>query len=295
MDMGALKLKNPVQVILIVSLKEMLQDTLKEEELSQLRRSFEIIGDIVIVDIPDELMHVKDEIVDAILKKHKHVKTILRKVGEVEGEYRVATYEIIHGHETETIVKEHGCRFLVDPTKVYYSVKLSGERERVTNLVEEGERVLVMFAGVGPYAIIAARNRNPSQVVGVEANAKAVEYFKRNIELNKVEDKVEAYEGDVRDVVPLLGGEFDRILMPSPNTAEMFVDVVGDEIKEGGFIHYYTFGGEEEEEQGILNQRVKELFKENGMLVEIENVRRCGHFAPYVHRYVLDLKVVALQ
>lgn len=273
----------------------MLQDTLKEEELSKLRRSFEIIGDIVIVDIPDELMHVKDEIVDAILKKHKHVKTILRKVGEVEGEYRVATYEVIYGHETETMVKEHGCRFLVDPTKVYYSVKLSGERERVTSLIKEEERVLVMFAGVGPYAIIAARNRSPSQMVGVEANSKAVEYFKRNIELNKVGDKVEAYGGDVRDVVPLLEGKFDRILMPSPNTAEMFVDIVRNKIREGGFIHYYTFGGEEEEEQGTLNQRVRDLFKENGMVVEIENVRRCGHFAPYVHRYVLDLKVTAFQ
>lgn len=273
----------------------MLQDTLKEEELSKLRRSFEIIGDIVIVDIPDELMHVKSEIVEAILKKHKHVKTILRKVGEVEGEYRVASYEVIYGHETETIVKEHYCRFLVDPTKVYYSVKLSGERERVTSLVEEGERVLVMFAGVGPYAIITARNRNSSQVVGVEANAKGVEYFKRNIELNKVEDKVKAYEGDVRDVVPQLEGKFDRILMPSPNTAEMFVDVIHDKIKEGGFIHYYTFGSEEDEKQGTLNQRVKNLFRENGMQVEIENLRRCGHFAPYVHRYVLDLRVIALQ
>lgn len=273
----------------------MLQGTLKEEELSKLRRSFEIIGDIVIVDIPDELMHVKDEIINAILKKHKHVKTILRKVGEVEGEYRVASYEIIYGHETETMVKEHGCRFLVDPTKVYYSVKLSGERERVTSLIEEGERVLVMFAGVGPYAIIAARNRSPLQVVGVEANYKAVEYFKRNIELNKVEDKVTAYGGDVREVVPLLDGKFDRILMPSPNTAEKFVDIVYGKIKEGGYIHYYTFGGEEEEEQGTLQRITKGLFKENGMLVEIENLRRCGHFAPYVHRYVLDLRVTTVH
>lgn len=294
MWIGGIKIKKPVQFILIVSLKEMLQDTLKEEELSKLRRSFEIIGDIVIVDIPDELMHVKDEIVEAILQKHKHVKTILRKVGEVEGKYRVASYEILYGDETETIVKEHGCRFLVDPTKVYYSVKLSGERERVTSLVEDGERVLVMFAGVGPYAIIAARNQNPLEVVGVEANSKAVEYFKRNIELNKVEDKVKAYEWDVRDAVPMLEGKFDRILMPSPNTAEMFVDVVGNKIREGGFIHYYTFGGEEEE-QGTLNQKVKDLFKENGMVVEVEKIRRCGHFAPYVHRYVLDLRVTTLQ
>jgi len=277
-----------------MSLKEMLKGKVSDEELSKLRRSFEIIGDVVIIDIPDEIIHLKDLIIEAILKKHKHVKTILRKVGEVGGIYRVAKYEVIYGGETETIVKEHGCRFLVDPTKVYYSVKLSGERERITKLVKPGERVLVMFAGVGPYAIVIAKHAKPSEVVGVEINPKAVEYFRENVKLNKVEDIVKVYEGDVREIVPRLEGKFDRILMPSPHTAEEFVDVVAGKIKEGGYIHYYTFAGEEEEDE-ILPNRVKELFMANGVEVEVEKVRSCGNFAPYVNRYVLDLKVLRVN
>jgi len=278
----------------MMSLKEMLKGKVSDEELSKLRRSFEIIGDVVIIDIPDEIIHLKDLIIEAILKKHKHVKTILRKVGEVGGIYRVAKYEVIYGGETETIVKEHGCRFLVDPTKVYYSVKLSGERERITKLVKPGERVLVMFAGVGPYAIVIAKHAKPSEVVGVEINPKAVEYFRENVKLNKVEDIVKVYEGDVREIVPRLEGKFDRILMPSPHTAEEFVDVVAGKIKEGGYIHYYTFAGEEEEDE-ILPNRVKELFMANGVEVEVEKVRSCGNFAPYVNRYVLDLKVLRVN
>ncbi len=277
-----------------MSLKEMLKDKVSKEELSKLRRSFEIIGDVVIIDIPDEIIHLKDLIIEAILKKHKHVKTVLRKVGEVGGIYRVAKYEVLYGGETETIVKEHGCRFLVDPTKVYYSVKLSGERERITKLVKPGERVLVMFAGVGPYAIIIAKHAKPSEVIGVEINPKAVEYFRENVKLNKVEDIVKVYEGDVREIVPKLEGKFDRILMPSPHTAEEFVDVVAGKIKEGGYIHYYTFAGEEEEDE-ILPNRVKELFMANGVEVEVEKVRSCGNFAPYVNRYVLDLKVLRVN
>jgi tRNA (guanine37-N1)-methyltransferase len=275
-----------------VSLKKLLEEKLTAEELTKLRRSFEIIGDIVIVDIPDEILHAKGDIIEAILRKHKHVKTILKKKGEVSGDFRIANYEIIYGNETETIVKEHGCRFIVDPTKVYYSVKLAGERERLARLVTEGEEVLVMFSGVGPYPIVIARLSKPYEVIGIELNPIAVEYFKKNIRLNKVEDKVSVVEGDVRDVLPEIEKEFDRILMPAPNTAESFVELLPGKIKRGGYIHYYTFAGEEEEESGALKKRTIRLFKKNGIDIKVVNIRRCGHFAPYVHRYVIDLRVI---
>ncbi len=269
----------------------MLKGIASDEELNKIRRSFEIIGDVVIIDIPDEVIHLKDEIIKAILKKHKRVKTILRKVGEVNGVFRIAKYEIIYGNETETIVKEYGCRFFVDPTKVYYSVKLSGERERIARLVKEGERVLVMFAGVGPYAIVIAKLAKPSEVIGIELNPKAAEYFRENVRLNKVENKVKVYEGDVRRLLPSIEGKFDRVLMPSPHIAENFIFTLKNKIKKGGVIHYYTFAGKEEED-GILPRKVAGLFKEHGLEVEVENVRACGNYAPYVYRYVLDLKSV---
>ncbi|MFN3384599.1 MAG: class I SAM-dependent methyltransferase, partial [Archaeoglobaceae archaeon] len=173
-----------------MSLKEALKDKLREEELKILRRSFEIVGNVAIIEIPDELMHRSDLIVSAILSRHKNVKTVLRKVGEVSGAFRVAKYEKLHGEETETIAKEYGCRFLVDPTKAYFSSKLSTERERIAKLVKDGERVLVMFAGVGPYAIVIAKLSKPREVVGVELNSVAVDYFRKNIKLNKVTNVV---------------------------------------------------------------------------------------------------------
>ena len=273
-----------------MSIREYLKGKVDEDVLKKVTRSFEIIGDVVVINLPDEVMQVKDLIVKAILSRHKRVKTILRKVGEVEGIYRVAKYEVIYGGETETVVKEHGCRLLVDPTKVYYSVKLSGERERIARMVKPGERVLVMFAGVGPYAIVIARLSRPKEVIGVEINPKAVEYFRKNLKMNKVEGVVKVYEGDVRDVVPKLKGKFDRILMPAPYSAEDYVYLLRDKVKAGTFVHYYTFAGEEEEDE-ILPARVKELFKRHGMSVEIKKVKACGSFAPRVYRYVLDLEI----
>lgn len=265
----------------------MLKGKLSEEELKILRRSFEIIGDIVILEIPEELISKKELIVDAILKKHKHVKTILRKVGEVEGIYRVAKYEKIYGGSTETIAKEYGCRFLVDPTMVYYSSKLSTERERIARLVKEAERILVMFAGVGPYAIVISKLARPKEVIGVELNKIAVEYFRRNIELNKVLN-VKVIEGDVAEVVPKLEGRFDRVLMPAPYSAEKFVGLIREKVKIGGFVHYYTF--ESENFEGELAKKVEEIFLKNGIVAKAKFMRKCGNFAPYVNRYVVDLE-----
>lgn len=273
-----------------MSLKEDLREKLSEEELRILRRSFEIIGSVAIVEIPDELMRKSNLIVSAILARHKNVKTLLRKVGEVNGVFRVARYEKLYGEETETIAKEHGCRFLVDPTKVYFSSKLSTERERIAKLVKEGERVLVMFAGVGPYAIVIAKLAKPKEVIGVELNNIAVEYFRRNIKLNRVTNVV-AIEGDVLEIVPKLEGKFDRILMPAPYSAQNFVHVIKGKVVEGGFVHYYTFESENREVE--LPRKVEETFLKNGMIVQTRFMRKCGSFAPYVNRYVLDLEFIA--
>lgn len=271
----------------------MLEGKINDKEVKLVRRSFEIIGDVVIIEIPDEIMHLKDVIVEAILKKHKHVKTILRKTGEVEGVFRIAKYEVVYGKETETIAKEYGCRFFVDPTKVYYSVKLSGERERIARQVKDGEKVLVMFAGVGPYPIVIAKLASPKIVIGIELNPKAVEYFRKNVELNKVSDVVKVYEGDVKEILPKIDEKFDRILMPAPYSAEEFVYLVKNKIKVGGAIHYYTFASQNEEKG--LPDKVREIFNENKIEVEVLKVKECGSFAPYVNRYVVDLKVISLK
>lgn len=270
-----------------MSLKEDLREKMSEEELKMLRRSFEIIGDIAIVEIPEELVSKKEIIVQAILQRHRHLKTILRKVGEVNGIYRVAKYEIVYGGKTETIAREHGCRFLVDPTRVYYSSKLATERARIAGLVKEGERVLVMFAGVGPYAIVIAKLAKPSEVIGIELNSAAVEYFRKNVKLNKAEN-VRIYEGDVNEIVPRLEGEFDRILMPAPYSAENFVHLLRGKVRKGGFVHYYTFESENFEE--LLAKKVEGIFLKNGIIAKAVFMRRCGSFAPYVNRYVVDLQ-----
>jgi tRNA (guanine37-N1)-methyltransferase len=216
--------------------------------------SFEIIGDIAVIN--DLAGRDSEESVRAIEDNHPFVETVLLKEEGLSGEFRVGEYRKLQGDKTETVHTEHGCLFKVDPTRVYYSERYSTERERVVAQIEDGEDVLVMFAGVGPFAIMAARNANPGRVVAVEKNPDAYEYLEENIEMNDVEETVEAYEGDVDDIVPDLG-EFDRIIMPLPGSADEYLELASQHLRENGTVYYYRFV--EDNPREFIREELEEL------------------------------------
>ena len=248
--------------------------------------SYELVGDIAVIN---ELVGAsKQDAVEGILAHHPRVETILLKKEGLKGEFRVGDYEKLHGGETETVHKEFGCRFKVDPTKVYFSERYGTERDRVVSQIQEGEKVLVMFAGVGPFAIMAARKQKPEKVVAVEKNPEAAKYLRQNVELNNVEDIVEVHEGDVEDVLPDLG-KFDRIIMPLPGMADEFLDLAIDKAEEDAVIHYYRFLGDEKWEN-VLAEVDKSLM-ERSREYSILQKTVCGNKSPGVERICLDVRI----
>lgn len=248
--------------------------------------SYELIGEIAVIN---ELVDIgKEEAVEGILAHHPRVKTVLRKKGGLEGEFRVGNYEKLYGKETETFHKEFGCRFKVDPTKTYFSERYGTERNRVISRIENAEKVLVMFAGVGPFAIMAAKNRNPEKVVAIEKNPEAFKYLKENIELNDVENTVEAYEGDVEEIIPELG-KFDRVIMPLPESADKYLELAMKHTADEGIIHYYRFI--EDQNWETVEKEVSETAEKIGAKAEITGRTVCGDRGPSVQRVCLDVRI----
>lgn len=248
--------------------------------------SYEVIGHIAVIN---DLAGVNEnEAVDGIRNHHPGLKTILLKEEGLTGEFRVGDYRKLYGEDTETVHKEHGCRYKVDPTKAYFSERFATERERVISQIEDGKKVLVMFAGVGPFAIMAARNAKPEKVVAVEKNPEAAEYLEENIELNKVEEKVEGFQGDVAEIVPELG-KFDRIIMPLPESASDFLNIAFEHTEYNGVIHYYRFL-EDENWQPLLDE-VEKAAGETGREYEIIGKTICGQRAPNIDRVCFDIEV----
>lgn len=259
----------------------------EKEEPEYETPSYEVIGDIAVIN---DLVDIeKNEAVDGILHHQPSIKTILLKEEGLSGEFRVGDYQKLYGEETETIHKEHGCRYKVDPTKMYFSERFATERERVISKIENGENVLVMFAGVGPFAIMAARNANPEKVVAIEKNPEGASFLKDNIELNKVEDVVEGFEGDVKDVLSDLEMKFDRVIMPLPGSANKFLSLAMNQTKKDGIIHYYRFL--EDKSWSRIENEIESTAKSVGREFEINNRTICGQRAANIDRVCLDLEI----
>jgi tRNA (guanine37-N1)-methyltransferase len=263
------------------SLKDALKGRLSSTELDLLQSSYNIIGDIAVLELDDSLLGKKNLIGQTLLRTFSNVKVAAVKTMQVSGEYRVPGIEVVAGeNRTETIHKEHGCVYKLDVARAYFSPRLGHERMRVASQIKNTERVLVMFAGVGPYAILAAR-KTKAEVTAIELNPTAVEYMRWNVHRNKVE--VDVLEGDARQILPTVG-RFDRIIMPLPKQADTFLDVTLPALKENGIIHYYTFAHDSLEAQGHLAKAMAGL----GKRMRILDVAECGSYSPCLSRYCVD-------
>lgn len=225
------------------SLGEEMQGRLTKSEMGALVKSFDIVGDIAVLDIPPALEAKQGAIAAAILKNHRNVKVVAKKIAGTGGEFRIRPVQVIAGeHRTATVCREAGCEFELDLNEVYFSTRLETERTRICRLVKKGEQVLVPFAGVGPFAIRIAKKVPSAKVMGIDLNHRGLEYFWRNIERNGTRNAI-AMKGDAASVLP---GEFrgwaDRLVMPHPTEAEKFLPHVIPCIKRGGMLHYYAFG-----------------------------------------------------
>jgi tRNA (guanine37-N1)-methyltransferase len=268
------------------SLKESLAGKLSAEELEKLPKAYDLIGDIAIVEIPDVLAGKKKEIGEALLSTFKNIKVVANKKTSVGTEYRTRGVEVIAGEKrTETLHREAGCVYKLDVTTSYFSPRLGTERMRVAKQIKDGERVLVMFAGIGPYAILIAKSAKPKEVYAVELNPSAVEYMKENIKRNKV--NVSALLGDA-GVEAGKHGLFDRIIMPLPKDAGNFLDKALPALKKGGVINYYTFKAATED----ASQEVKDICSKLGYKIEVIDSVECGTYSPQLSRMCVDFRVL---
>ncbi len=275
------------------NLREALKGQLSDEELKQLGRAFDVIGNIAVVKLPDGLLPKKHLIGEALMQVHRHVRTVLRQTSAVRGEFRTRELELIAGEpETETTYHESGCSFKVDLAKVYFSPRLAHERLRIAQLVKPGETVTNLFAGAGCYSVVIAKHGQASRVYSIDKNPAAFDYMQENIRINKVGDRVVPILGDAREVIESrLKGKADRVLMPLPELAREFFDVALLALKpEGGVVHFYDFGEELELFAPSL-KFARAAAAAKGRKVELLESRAIRSYATRVYHVVLDLKI----
>ncbi|CAJ1928107.1 unnamed protein product [Sphenostylis stenocarpa] len=162
-------------------------------------------GQIAHLNLHDELLPYKDVIAK---KNYPRIKTIVNKVGTITNEFRVPEFEILAGeHNMITEVKQYGAIFRLDYSLVYWNSRLEHEHKRLVSMFQAGEIICDMFAGVGPFAIPAAQKG--CIVYANDLNPGSIHYLRINAKINKVDDRIYAYNMDAR--------KFMSQLMEVPN------------------------------------------------------------------------------
>lgn len=266
------------------SLKEYLQGTISLDKIAELKKSFDVIGNVVILEIPNGLEGEKKMIADAALIFTKR-KSVYRKKSEIKGVTRTRELEHLAGDDSsETIHQEFGSKFKLDVRKVYFSPRLATERKRIVDQVQDGEIIIDMFTGVGPFAVTIARKREV-EIYAIDINPEAISYLKDNIKLNTVDERIKPILGDVNEILDHLNVLADRIIMNLPGRAYEFLPLAMEHLKPGGVLHYYQFSSDFDEPV----RRIKTAARLRR--VEILDKRRVKSRSPGVWHVGIDAKI----
>lgn len=271
----------------IMNLKEVLKTKLSQEKLDQLVSSYDVVGDIAIVRIPESLILEESEIAQAILSLNKRVKVVVKKAGYHTGAFRQIPVTIIGGEQRkETLCKENGVLLKLHVEEVYYSVRQAFERKRIAELVHAGEEVLVMFSGVAPFPLVIAKNSEAAHITGVEMNPIAHQYGCANLQLNRKLTNISLINGDVHEVLVGFNNVFDRVIMPLPKVGILFVAKALSVLKKGGYLHLYTM----QDKQSIVGfiDELRKICAESDREIFSEKATICGHCSPRIYRWCVD-------
>ncbi|KAN0022569.1 hypothetical protein ACTFIU_004767 [Dictyostelium citrinum] len=193
--------------------------------------SFERIGHIIHVNLKDEQLPYKYIIGQAILDKNIQVKTVLNKVGEIDTVFRTFKIEILAGEpDLVAEIKENECIFRFNFEEVYWNSRLQYEHMELVNTFKKEDIICDMFAGVGPFALPAAKIKK-CKVYANDLNPSSVKYMRENAKNNHLESKVEISNLDARDFVKSLVDKsipFTQVIMNLPSTSIEFLDVFRD-------------------------------------------------------------------
>ncbi|WP_410509582.1 class I SAM-dependent methyltransferase family protein [Methanosarcina hadiensis] len=269
------------------SLKEYLKCSLSETELARLPSGWHVLGDIIIVSIPDALDGKKLLIAEALLSMYPKCRSVVRDFG-IEGQFRQPKRELLLGNETETIHKEHGCFFKQDVTKVMYSKGNLGERKRMSRL-GKGEVVVDMFAGIGYFSIPMAVHAGPKKIISIEINPESFAYLKENIRLNHVEDIITPIMGDCSQFAPV--DEADRVIMGYVGTTHHYLEPAMRALKNSGGILHYHETVPEYLAKTRPEERIRKAAEALGKKVEVLETRRIKKYSPGVLHVVIDASI----
>ena len=176
--------------------------------------------------------------------------------GEIIGEKRESTVEMLLGEKDWVVRKENGIKYGYHLTKCMFSSGNINERRRMGEVVSEGEVVIDLFCGIGYYTLPILVNSDVKHVYSCEWNDYAIKALKFNLKNNNVERKCTIIEGDNRITTRELRDVADRVLLGLLPTAEKSYHIALNCLKEnGGILHIHGLSPSDNHEELVIKTK----------------------------------------
>ena len=206
----------------------------------------EFVGDIILIKLDDIQRQYGGAIGEALLRQHSRTRAIFEDLGVV-GTFRVRNLSLLavrDGHEptTRTQILENGHNLWTDPSTVYYSSRLSHEREGTlacaVKLREELGRPLSIcdpYAGVGPSLMpLISEPELVGELFAGDLNPAAVELLQENI--NHPTATIECTDARLLKNRSEMRDNFDLLLVNIPHDTLNHLPALLPLVRDNGII-----------------------------------------------------------
>ena len=212
--------------------------------------------------------------------------------GEIIGEKRESTVEMLVGEDDWVIRKESGIKYGYHIKQCMFSSGNINERRRMGEVVSENEVVVDLFCGIGYYTIPILVKNNVKHVYSCEWNINSINALKYNLENNNVEKKCTIIEGDNRETTDNLENIADRVLLGLLPTAEESYHVALKCIKEeGGMLHIHGLSPSNNHEKFLLETSEKLQKIDYNYIITNYKINKIKSYAPHWDHLVLDIQI----
>jgi len=276
------------------NLFEAVQEVIPSNLHKYIPKAYDMIGDIVIVDIPEEISEHNNTIGSALLDLFPSIISVYRKASSVSGEYRIRQLELIAGEEKcKTVHLEYGIRISVDVCETYFSPRLGDEHKRVANSVKQNECIIDLFTGVGSFPLHIAKNHE-TEVYAIDINKNAIECLEKSIPLNKLKGTIHPIHSDCREAVKSIP-KANRVIMNLPSKSLEFVDIISEILKPNGILYFYYFTSEKSSKEDMIKELNKKLVKSGWKINKTLDFRKVRESAPREIQACLEVSIVPLS
>lgn len=177
---------------------EILRAVLPEDARENIT-GYSVIGHIVHLNLKETSLPFKGLIAQVLLDKIQPARTVINKPKTISTQFRNFQPELLAGDADYVVdARENGCTYRFDFAKVYWNPRLGSEHMRLVELMNHNDVMYDMFAGVGPFAIPAARRKH-IDIIANDLNPESYRWLCENVVLNRQQQRITTHNLDAVD------------------------------------------------------------------------------------------------